>query len=202
MAFMNAKKRNKTVIWVLVILISVGLLASVSIGYFTGFVSTPGTPSSSGTSAPAAGLSESEANQNFSTGSSLMQQGKTEDALKYFEAARKGYEDVVKKDPKNIQSLGDLATTYFYTGNTDKAIETANKALAIEPKFTTVRLNLAKYLFYGQNNSFGAVTELKKIAKGDVNYDAAQQFLAEVDSSKNQSPPLNTVPSNGSATKK
>ena len=202
MAFMNAKKRNKTVIWVLVVLISVGLLASVSIGYFTGFVNTPSTASSSGTSGPVSGSGESVANQNFETGSNLLGQGKTEDALKYFQAALKGYEEVVKKDPKNIQSLGDLATTYFYTGNTDKAIETANKALAIEPKFTTVRLNLAKYLFYGKNNSFGALSELKKIAKGDVNYDAAQQFMAEVNNSKNQTPPLKTAPSNGAATKK
>lgn len=201
MAFMNAKKRNKTVIWILVVLISIGLLASVSIGYFTGFV-TPSASSSSGTSGPVSGSGESVANQNFQTGSNLLGQGKTEDALKYFEAARKGYEEVVKKDPKNIQSLGDLATTYFYTGNTDKAIETANKALAVEPKFTTVRLNLAKYLFYGKNNSFGALSELKKIAKGDVNYDAAQQFMAEVNNSKNQTPPLKTVPSNGSTTKK
>lgn len=193
MAFMNARKRNKTLTIVLVVLISVGLLASVSIGYFTGFTTTPVTPN---TSAPVVGAGESIANQNFQSGSDLLAQGKSEEALKFFEEARKGYEEVVKQDPKNIQSLGDLATSYFYLGDADKAIESANKALEVEPKFSTVRLNLARYLYYGKNNSFGAVNELKKINKGDVNYDAAQQFMTELNSSNSQSPPVNTAPSN------
>lgn len=194
MAFMNAKKRNKTLTVVLVGFISVGLLITsfawlLSAGSLSSTPSVPSTPT-----APATGAGESVANQNFSTGSSLLQQGKTEDALKYFEAARKGYEEVVKKDPKNIQSMGDLATAYFYTGQTDKAIETANKALAIEPKFSTVRLNLAKYLFYGKNNSFGALNELQKIDKQDVNYTNAQQMIGEINSSKNTNAPAPGTP--------
>lgn len=186
MAFMNARKRNKTLTVVLVGLISAGLLVSVSIGYFTGFSSTPSVPS---TQTPLPGSGESVAVQNFNTGGTLLSQGKNEEAMKFFEEARKGFEEVVKQDPKNIQSLGDLATTYFYLGQTDKAIETANKALAIEPKFSTVRLNLARYLFYGKNNSFGALNELKQIDQKDVNYNNAQQLIAEINSSQNTNSP-------------
>ena len=128
MAFMNARKRNKNLTMVLVALISAGLLLSVSLGYFTGF-STPSVVPD--VSTPIAGSGESAAIQKFQSGSSLLEQGKTDEALKFFEEARKGFEEVVKNDPNNIQSLGDLATTYFYLGDADKAIETANKALAI-----------------------------------------------------------------------
>lgn len=198
LAFMNARKRNKTATIIMVVLISAGLLASVSIGYFTGFTSTPVVPNAS---APITGSGESVAVQNFQNGSSLLQQGKTEEAAKFFEEARKGFEEVVKNEPKNIQSLGDLATSYFYLGQTDKAIETANKALAVEPKFTNVRLNLARYLFYGKNNALGALNELKQIEKGDVNYAAAQQLMTEINKSKSL-PPGPLAPSNGSATTK
>jgi len=192
LAFMNARKRNKNLTMVLVALISAGLLLSVSLGYFTGF-STPSVVPD--VSTPIAGSGESAAIQKFQSGSSLLEQGKTDEALKFFEEARKGFEEVVKNDPNNIQSLGDLATTYFYLGDADKAIETANKALAIEPKYSTVRLNLARYLYYGKNNSFGAANELEKIEQGDVNYNAAQQFMTEINSSNNQLPPQNTAPS-------
>lgn len=191
MAFMNARNRNKTITIIMVGLISVGLLASVSIGYWGGSFSTPSSNAANTTS----GSTEYLATQDFETALTLIQKGKSDEAGKRLTSAIEGYEEVLKKTPNNIQVLGDLATAYFYMGNTDKAIELAKKALTIQPKYSTVRVNYAKYLFYGKNNSAEALKELKKIEKGDVNYQEAQSLIADI----NKAPQGNTLPPQGNS---
>lgn len=188
MVFMNARKKNKTIIMFLVGLISVGLLLSVSM-YFIG--ADYSTPSNAAGVDPNTKLGA--ALQNFSQGGTLKQQGKTEEAIKKLTAAKVGFEEVLKTDSKNYQVLGDLATTYFYLGDADKAIETVKKALEISPSFTTARMNYAIYLAYGKNNPTEAIKELEKIKKGDFNYDEARQRIGEI--SKMSSQPL--LPPNG-----
>lgn len=190
MVFMNARKKNKTFIMFLVAAISVGLLLSVSMYFVGADYSAPGNASNVAPGSPL-GI----ALQNFEQGGTLMQQGKTEDAKKKLAAAQTGFEEVLKSDPKNYQVLGDLATTYYYMGNPDKAIETVKKALEISPNFTTARLNYAIYLAYGKNNAIEAINELEKIQKGDFNYNQAQQMIGEI--SKLSTQPL--LPPNGNA---
>ncbi|MHB9094804.1 MAG: tetratricopeptide repeat protein [Eubacteriales bacterium] len=194
---MNARNRNKTITIIMVGLISVGLLASVSIGYWGGSFSTPSSNAANTTS----GSTEYLATQDFETALTLIQKGKSDEAGKRLTSAIKGYEEVLKKTPNNIQVLGDLATAYFYMGNTDKAIELAKKALTIQPKYSTVRVNYAKYLFYGKNNSAEALKELKKIEKGDVNYQEAQSLIADINKAPgNTLPPQgNTLPPQGNS---
>lgn len=180
---MNARKRNKTITLVIVAFVSIGLLLSVSL-YWQNSSSIPTG------AAPVSGSPEDIAVRDFSQGLTFMQQQNTAQAQKKFESAIKGFEEVIKKDPKNFQTLGDLATAYFYTGKVDKAIENVKKALEISPNFTTARLNYAIYLFYGKNDSKGALAEIKKIPKGDINYNQAQQLIK--DFSKNNS----AVPNN------
>ena len=175
-------------------MIVIGLLGSVSVGYLTGGVNFSNTAN-----ATSGGSTEAIATQNFEQAMNLIQQGKSTEAGKLFTQAISGYEEALKKDPNNIQNLGDLATAYFYMGNTDKAIQLAKKALEIEPKFTTVRLNYAKYLFYGKNNSVEAMKELKKIEKGDINYDSAQQFIGEIGKSSTLPPKGSSLPAGNSS---
>ncbi len=188
MAFMNARKRNKMMTYVLVGLISVGLLASVSI-YWTSGSSYSGTPNTTGVSV------EAQAVQDFSDGSALLgQSGKEKEGQEKLTSAIKGFEQVLKKNPKNLPVLGDLATANFYMGNVDKAIELANQALKIDPNYSVVRVNLARYLFYGKNNGDAAAAELKKIAKSDSFYQNAQDLLSEI----NKAPKGQSLPSQGS----
>lgn len=177
MVFMNAKKRNKTFTLVIVGFLSVGLLLSVSLYWQnTGTVNA-----GSGTGAVAANSPEASAGlKDFNDGASLMQQNKVEEAQKKFASAIKNFEEALKKTPNDYQVLGDLATAYYYSGNADKAIENVKKALEISPNFSPARMNYAIYLGYGKNNAKDAITELNKIAKGDQNYDQAQQMIAEL----------------------
>lgn len=193
MVFMNARKNNKTIIAILVGALSLGLLLSVSL-YFQGGSTSAGGNAVSGPLG--------QALQDFNQGGTLMQQGKTAEATKKLNAAKTGFEEILKTDPKNFQVLGDLATTYFYLNNADKAIETVKKALEISPSFSPARLNLGIYLAYGKNNPTEAVNELKKIQKGDSNYGQAQQMISEIGQLQNTLPPSSgsTLPPNSGST--
>lgn len=186
MVFMNARKQNKTIIMLVVGFVSIGLLLSVSLYFMPSGYSTP----NAGTQVTG-GSAEDTAVQNFQQGMSLIQQGKNADAQKKLALAKTQFEEVIKKDAKNVQSLGDLATVYYYLGDPDKAIETVKKALEVNANFTTARLNYGVYLAYGKNNTKDAIAELKKVPKGDFNYDKAQQMITEI----NQiNIPKNTLP--------
>lgn len=186
MAFMNARKRNKTLTYVIVAFVSVGLLLSVSL-YWVG-----GSPDPVTGSAPAGSL-EASAVQDFNSGFDLLQQGKNKEGVQKFNSAIKGFEAALKATPDNVQVLGDLATSYFYIGNVDKAIQLANKALEIDPNFSTARVNLAIYLFEGKKNAEEAVKELKKIGKSDYNYQRAQDLIAQFEITGTQPPVDNNV---------
>ena len=190
MAFMNAKKRNKTLTYVIVAFVSVGLLLSVSL-YWTGG-SYSGTGGAGSPSAP----SGSTANQDFEAAMNLVQQGKDAEAMDKFLSAIKGYETILKNDPNppdKIAVLGDLATSYFYTGNPDKAIELAQQALKINPNYSIAKLYLAIYLSEGKNNSAEAIKVLKTITKDDPYYNDAQQQIDRI-SKKSTLPAQDTLP--------
>jgi tetratricopeptide (TPR) repeat protein len=170
MVFMNARKRNKTLTYVIVAFVSVGLLMSVSL-YWTGGSSYSG---STGTGSS----TENVANTDFESAMNLISQGKSKEAGEKFAAAISGYEEALKSTPNNYVVMGDLATSYFYTGNTDKAIEIVKKSLAIRPDFSQARLNYAIYLQEGKKNTVAAIQELEKIGKNDTNYSRAQEFIS------------------------
>lgn len=174
MAFFMNKKRNKYVFWVLVAMISIGLIGPVSIGYWTNYSTTPQTQA--GTTATLAG--EAKANGYFEEAMDLRIKNKPDKAADKFKLAITDYEAVLRTSPKNTAVLGNLATSYFYTGSTDKAIETVKKALEIDPNFSTARMNYAIYLGEGKGQTLEAIKELKKVNAGDPNYQQAQQLLA------------------------
>ncbi len=176
MAFMNARKRNKVMTYIIVGFVSAGLLLSVSL-YWTG-----GSFSGSGGSGSTVST-EYLANQDFEAALKLLGQGKSKDAANKFASAIQKYEEVLKTTPDNILVLGDLATSYHYTGNTDKAIELVKKALEINPDFSTARMNYAIYLFEGKQNKEEAIKELGKIGKEDPNYQRAQELIASFNNS-------------------
>jgi tetratricopeptide (TPR) repeat protein len=170
MVFMNARKRNKTLTYVIVAFVSVGLLMSVSL-YWTGGSSYSG---STGTGSS----TENVANTDFESAMNLISQGKSKEAGEKFVVAISGYEEALKSTPNNYVVMGDLATSYYYTGNTDKAIEIVKKSLAIRPDFSQARLNYAIYLQEGKKNTVAAIQELEKIGKNDTNYSRAQEFIS------------------------
>ncbi len=175
MAFMNAKKRNKTITYIIVVLISVGLLATtlpIGISAIGSYIT--------GDSGNSSGSLEDMAGQDFVEAESLWRQGKKDDAGKKFASAIKGFEEILKRNPNTLNKeaiLINLGESYFYTGNTDKAIELARKALEIKPDYSIARINLAIYLFEGKNSGNEAIRELQKIPADDSYYQTAQQLM-------------------------
>ena len=171
MAFMK-KKHNKYFLWIMVALISIGLVGPLSISWLT---SSP-LQSQAGTGVAASGA-EAKGNAYYQEAADLMGKNKAKEAGQKFGQAIAEYESVVKTNPNNTAVLGDLATSYFYTGKTDKAIETVKKALDIDPNFTTARLNYAIYLGDGKGQTREAIKELQKIKSGDPNFDRAKELI-------------------------
>ena len=109
------------------------------------------------------------------------------------------YEKVIKADPKNVASLGDLATSYFYINRVDDAIITAQKALAVDPNYNTARMNLGIYLGEGKQDYKGAIVELKKIPSSDQNYQNAKDLI---DKFSKATPTLPNLPQSNTPAKK
>lgn len=75
-------------------------------------------------------------------------------------------EELVESDPYNIQYLGFLAETYMNAGYTEKAINTLNKVLSLEPE--TGKAYYALYTIYSdQNKKELALKNLKESFKYD-----------------------------------
>lgn len=108
-----------------------------------------------------------------------------------FKLAMAEYDKVLAKNPKNYAALGDLATAQFYSGDAEKAVATARKALEIKPDFAPARMNLGIYLA-GQNKYTEAIAELKKVpatsAQSSSAKDLIKQYEAAMVKSKSKTP--------------
>lgn len=173
MAFFMNKHKNKYVFWVLVGMISIGLVGPVSIGFWNNYSTAPQTQAGTATVA-----GEAKANGIFEEAMGFLSEKKMDKAAKKFAEAVPEYEAVIRVSPKNTAALGNLATSYYYSGNTDKAIETVKKALEVDPYFSTARMNYAIYLGDGKGQVQEAIKELQKIKAGDQSYQQAQQLMA------------------------
>lgn len=124
----------------------------------------------------------------FNLGSNKLQQGDQKGAQQDLKRAIDLFNDVLKAKPQKIETLGDLATAYYYTGDTEKAIELARKALAINKDFAPARLNLAIYLA-SQNKYQEAIAELKQIPASSPQYSAAQEQIKQYQQALTQPAP-------------
>jgi predicted O-linked N-acetylglucosamine transferase (SPINDLY family) len=56
--------------------------------------------------------------------------------------AKCAFLQALDKDPENTAALNDLGVLYWHTAHTEKAIETFNRVLTIDPEYLDARLNL------------------------------------------------------------
>jgi len=82
------------------------------------------------------------------------------------------YEDYLQAMPDNTEARSDLATMYFYTGDTDKAIQTAATVLAKDPQQLEANYNLGLFYWHGRNDYESA----------------AQQFMTVMDLTRSGEP--------------
>lgn len=170
---------NKTMVAVFVFLISAGLLGSTIIWSLPNGL---GGKTSAGASAPSADQIKSLLADVYSdpenAGAKVNLANAYFDGKQYPQAIEQ-YENAIAKGFKNENVYGDLAITYFYTNQVDKAIENANKSLEINPDFETMNINLAIFLAEGKGDYNAAVAQLENYLKKDKNNQQAQDFLKQ-----------------------
>jgi cytochrome c-type biogenesis protein CcmH/NrfG len=75
-------------------------------------------------------------------------------------------EELIRKDPNNLQALIDLGNRYFDAQAFEKAIDAYSKALKLDPRNGNVRTDMA-IMYRGLKDYDRAVKELKEAAASD-----------------------------------
>jgi tetratricopeptide (TPR) repeat protein len=80
-----------------------------------------------------------------------------------FDLAIPWYEASYKIDSKNINVSTDLAVSYYYTEQPDKALAQIDKSLALDAKHTTTLLNQGIIRAFGKQDFAGAIESWDKV---------------------------------------
>lgn len=78
-------------------------------------------------------------------------------------------EEIVKKEPQNLQALIHLGNLYFDSNQHRKAIDTYQRALAIDPKNADVRTDMG-IMYRAMGDYDRAVKEFREAAANDPNH--------------------------------
>lgn len=99
------------------------------------------------------------------------------DALKYYERA-------LNIHPENPDVLTDYGTSFWYTGNPDKAIEEFQIALKYQPGRASTLFNLGIVRWQGKNDPKGAVQAWEELLRTNPDYPEKQKLLEFIDRAK------------------
>ncbi|MCL2525899.1 MAG: PIN domain-containing protein [Coriobacteriia bacterium] len=116
------------------------------------------------------------------------------------------FERYLRMNANDLDARNDLATLYFRTGNTERAIQVAEAVLQEDPNNVAANLNLGTLYMVGQRDFTRARTQMERVielTQNDINqqlaYETAQQALAFIDHEEqavNQAAPDATTPGN------
>jgi len=84
------------------------------------------------------------------------------DAERYTDAS-KWYEQALAVKPDDPDASTDLGVSYYYTGQTDKALERFDASLKLNPKHTKTMLNQGIVLAFGKRDLAAAAEAWKKV---------------------------------------
>ena len=96
------------------------------------------------------------------------------DTQQYNEAIRY-YSEALKFDLKNPNVRTDMATAYFYLGDTDRALAEINSSLQYDPKHPQSLLNLGMIKWQGKMDVDGAVAAWQKLLDTNPKFEQAEQ---------------------------
>jgi cytochrome c-type biogenesis protein CcmH/NrfG len=88
----------------------------------------------------------------------------------YFDAERypdsvKWYEASMAIDPKNPDVSTDLGVSYYYTNQTDRALQQFARSLQINPSHTKTMLNIGMVKAFGKQDLAGAAEAWQKVVQ-------------------------------------
>lgn len=92
------------------------------------------------------------------------------------------YERALATRPSDASVRTDMATAYWYMGDTDRAIAEFNKSLSYEPNKANTLFNLGLVKWRGKMDVNGAVADWEKLLATNPNYEAkdkVEQLIAE-----------------------
>lgn len=92
------------------------------------------------------------------------------------------YGRALQAKPSDASVRTDMATAYWYMGDTDRAIAEFDKALSYEPNKANALFNLGLVKWRGRMDVNGAVADWEKLLATNPNYegkDKVEQLIAE-----------------------
>ena len=98
----------------------------------------------------------------------LAQIGRFYFSAQQFQDARQYYEESVALQA-NVEALNELSFVYYSLGNVDKAIETLNRALKIDPKNSKVLFNLGMFEWHGKSDAKAAIAAWQSFLSANPN---------------------------------
>lgn len=73
------------------------------------------------------------------------------------------YERYLGYNPSDADARSDLSTLYYYTGDTDRAIQEISKVLESNPNHAKANYNLGVFYYYGRRDLDAAESQMKKV---------------------------------------
>jgi cytochrome c-type biogenesis protein CcmH/NrfG len=129
---------------VLVVLLAGGGLPAG--GPAAGGQTAKATPTAAGVDAARVTLLENVLKTNPTDKAALVELGNIYYDADLFSQAIPYYARELEVDPNNTNVRTDMATAYFYSGDTAKALEEGRKVLAIDPNKVQTRMNMGIWL--------------------------------------------------------
>jgi tetratricopeptide (TPR) repeat protein len=94
------------------------------------------------------------------------------------------YNRALQSRPADASVRTDMATAYWYMGNTEEALSQFNKALTYAPTNPNTLFNMGLVKWQAQHDSAGAIALWKKLLDSNPNYeqkDKVLQMLSDVE---------------------
>jgi cytochrome c-type biogenesis protein CcmH/NrfG len=92
-----------------------------------------------------------------------------------FPEAIRYYEQSAKINPKALDVRTDLATAYYYAGDTDRSLSEFDEVLKLDSKFANALFNQGMIRWQAKMDIKGAVESWKKLLQTNPNYENRNQ---------------------------
>ncbi len=116
------------------------------------------------------------------------------DAQQFPEAIRY-YEQAAKLNPTGLELRTDLATAYYYAGDTEHSLNEFDEVLKMDPKFANALFNQGMIRWQAKMDIKGAVESWKKLIATNPNYENRAQvesLIAKAEQHANMKPGTKT----------
>jgi len=115
----------------------------------------------------------------------LNQAGNIYEATHQFQEAIVYYDRALKVDPKNVAIRTEMASSMFYNGDVDGAIDQLQQALRYDPKDANSLFNLGMIKWQGKQDAKGALAAWQELLKSnpqlaDDKKTSVQKLIADV----------------------